>query len=221
MAQQLANSNLKAGELEKYQSAIYQLAKFYGLQPVDLARYIEAATNVMTGELNLPQLRRNIEQTATKQEHKVAVQPQLSTKVAVADTDAALLKDAKQMSIREFIVAAKHKKNAQMYPGHNEIQALLKLQQRRVFDDATINILVDYILQTNDSINQAYLDAVVNSWLKAGVTSPEQALVQIHEFVTKKPARKSTRPRANRRVETRPAWMQPDYQPKKKRSPLR
>ncbi|KRO16660.1 replication initiation and membrane attachment family protein [Lacticaseibacillus saniviri] len=215
LAQQLANSNLKAGELEKYQSAIYQLAKFYGLQPVDLARYIEAATNVMTGELNLPQLRRNIEQTATKQEHKVAVQPQLSTKVAVADTDAALLKDAKQMSIREFIVAAKHKKNAQMYPGHNEIQALLKLQQRRVFDDATINILVDYILQTNDSINQAYLDAVVNSWLKAGVTSPEQALVQIHEFVTKKPARKSTRPRANRRVETRPAWMQPDYQPKK------
>ena len=83
------------------------------------------------------------------------------------------------MPPRQFLTAAKQAKNVRMYPANNELRAVQQLSERNVFDAPTINILIDYILRTNDSINQALLDAIANSWLKANVNSPEAALKQI------------------------------------------
>ncbi|WP_057893893.1 replication initiation and membrane attachment family protein [Lacticaseibacillus brantae] len=209
----LSKSNLKAGELAKHQRALYQLASFYGLAPVDFARYIEAATSVVTGELSLSDLRRQVEQAFAGQK-QLAPKP-VATKVAVEDADQDLLQRAKSLPIREFITATKQAKNSRMFPSRNEISALMGLQHRNVFDDATINILVDHLLSDHDNINQALLDAVANSWLKEDVASPEQALAQIHQYRNNtQPAKsKRTRARAGQRQEAKPKWLTDGYVP--------
>ncbi|MFK5283818.1 replication initiation protein, partial [Lacticaseibacillus paracasei] len=62
----LANSNIQAGQLATHQEALYQIAGFYGIQPPDFARLISRATDVMTGKINLSQLRRLAEQGYTR-----------------------------------------------------------------------------------------------------------------------------------------------------------
>ena len=106
-----------------------------------------------------------------------------------------------------------------MYPANNELRAIQQLSERNVFDAPTINILIDYILRTNDSINQALLDAIANSWLKANVTSPEAALNQIHAFEHQKATgqkRRQTQTKGTRQ-EKLPDWAKEGYQPKKKK----
>lgn len=214
----LANSNLQTGQLAKHQAALYQVAAFYDLQPPDFARLISRATDVMTGKIDLNQLRRLAEQSYTRQQpHAKPQTPTQTPKVASADE--ALLKRAKSMPPRQFLTAAKQAKNARMYPANNELRAIQQLSERNVFDAPTINILIDYILRTNDSINQALLDAIANSWLKANVTSPEAALNQIHAFEHQKATgqkRRQTQTKGTRQ-EKLPDWAKEGYQPKKKK----
>ncbi|WP_162230964.1 DnaD domain protein [Lacticaseibacillus camelliae] len=92
---------------------------------------------------------------------------------------------------------AKHRKNAQLFVAPNELQAVRKLAARNVFDNATINILIDYILQNYDSVNQALLDAIANRWLAVGVDSPARALQAIKDYQQK--------PRQSRRRQAQPA----------------
>ncbi|WP_225047015.1 replication initiation and membrane attachment family protein [Lacticaseibacillus kribbianus] len=223
VAQLLRRSNLKEGELNRNQAGLYQIAQFYGLAPTDLARLIEQASDFATGVLDLAQVRRFAEQQYTKRgaPHLVpAGAPATAPAAAPAasDLDAAeqaLVARAAQRSVRDFLEETKKAKNPNMYAAPNEVAALRKLVQRHVLPDATINVLVDYILQTNDSVNQAYLDAIVNRWLKAGVTTPQSALAEIKAFAarkTRQPARRGgTRPA---RQEKMPAWTKDDYQPK-------
>lgn len=214
----LANSNIQAGQLATHQEALYQIAGFYGIQPPDFARLISRATDVMTGKINLSQLRRLAEQGYTRaQPH---AQPTTTTAPPkVASADEALLQKAKSMPPRQFLTAAKQAKNVRMYPANNELRAVQQLSERNVFDAPTINILIDYILRTNDSINQALLDAIANSWLKANVNSPEAALKQISDFEKQKASGQKRRQGSAKgpRQEKLPDWAQEGYQPEKKK----
>ena len=126
-------------------------------------------------------------------------------------------KKPKSMPPRQFLTAAKQAKNVRMYPANNELRAVQQLSERNVFDAPTINILIDYILRTNDSINQALLDAIANSWLKANVNSPEAALKQISDFEKQKASGQKRRQGSAKgpRQEKLPDWAQAGYKPKK------
>ncbi len=215
----LANSNIQSGQLAKHQEALYQIAGFYGIQPPDFARLISRATDVMTGKIDLNALRRLAEQSYTRQQPQTKAQPVATKPPKVASADEALLKRAKSMPPRQFLTAAKQAKNDRMYPANNELRAVQSLSERNVFDAPTINILIDYILRTNDSINQALMDAIANSWLKANVTSPEAALQQIHTFEEQKATGKRRFQSQTKgvRQEKLPDWAKEGYQPKKKK----
>ncbi|WP_179395171.1 replication initiation and membrane attachment family protein [Lacticaseibacillus absianus] len=221
LAQLLVRTHLKDGELNRHQAALYQIAKFYGLGPTAFARLIEQGIDFATGQLDVAQVRRFAEQTyTTKPPHLVTTPAADKPKDAptagkLSAREQQLLADAATTPVREFLEATKKAKNPNMYAATNEIAAVRKLVQRQVLPDATVNVLIDYILQTNDSVNQAYLDAIVNRWLKAGVTTPTSALAEIHAFTERKPrtTRRNSRPS---RQEKTPAWMQQDYQPETK-----
>jgi replication initiation and membrane attachment protein len=164
-------------------------------------------------------LRRLAEQSYTRQQPQTKAQPVATKPPKVASADEALLKRAKSMPPRQFLTAAKQAKNDRMYPANNELRAVQSLSERNVFDAPTINILIDYILRTNDSINQALMDAIANSWLKANVTSPEAALQQIHTFEEQKATGKKRYQGQSKgvRQEKLPDWAKEGYQPKKKK----
>lgn len=219
LAQMLNNTNLQAGELDKHRTSLYEMARFYGLNLPEFARQIKRAIDVITGKLNLRQLRQFIEQTYRKadqpafSDHKKTTPP--ATPATNGSTDftpqeADLLKRAQSQAPRTFLEATKHAKNARAYAANNEIFALRELVSRHVFPEATVNILIDYILRSYDSLSQALLNGFVQRWITANVTTPESALLQIRKEATQ-PVK--TNRKRNTRQEDTPEWMKPDYTP--------
>lgn len=220
LAELVQGTGLQADQLDANREALYQIAKFYGLNPPALARLIGKATDI-TGKLNIRQARQFAEQSYTKQnaaftaetgEDSASVKKASATDVNLTAAEQQLLQRAKSMPPREFLAAAKQAKNAKMYPATNEINAVRRLAQRNVFDSPTLNILIDYILQSRDNIQQALLDAIANRWLKDGVDSPEKALAQIRDYTAQQNKPKPRRNGRGGRKEQTPAWLKPGYQ---------
>ncbi|MFD1484154.1 replication initiation and membrane attachment family protein [Lacticaseibacillus baoqingensis] len=222
LTQLTQRTNLKAGAIDANREALYQVARFYGLNPPQLATLITAATDVMTGELHLKQLREFAEQkysqpqkaafTTGRQSPPAASEP-AKPALALTPAETALLKKATSMAPRAFLEAAKKAKNARAFAAPNETYAVRDLVQRRTFPEATVNILVDYVLRSYDSLSQALLNGYVSRWVNANVDSPQSALAQIRKETQAKAKPRANSQRPSRQEET-PAWMQPGYTPK-------
>lgn len=221
LEQLAARGGVKAGEVAAHRAALAQLATFYGLTPPVFARLLQQATNRATGKLSEQTLRQIVEQTYQKQAPHLKPRTAASVQAQPADGDKpaamsltaserALLQEAKQTPPREFLEIAKHRKNPQLFVASNERQAVSKLAARNVFDNATINILIDYILKNYDSVNQGLLNTIANRWLAAGVDSPERAIQAIKDYQEKQsqPRQRKTQPT---RQEAKPAWLDQPY----------
>lgn len=223
LEQLTAKGGLRSGQLGQHRAALAQMATFYGLTPPVFARFIQQATNRATGELSLRALRQIVEQTYQKQApllkpkgtasassaSSADAQPQ--GRQSLSASEQALIQRAQATPPREFLEEAKHRKNAQLFVAPNELQAVRKLAARNVFDNATINILIDYILQNYDSVNQALLDAIANRWLAVGVDSPARALQAIKDY-QQKPRQSRRRQAQPARQEAKPDWLDKPYE---------
>lgn len=219
LAATLARTNIQSGEIDKNRSALYEMARFYGLEVPEFARQIQKAVDVITGKLNLRQLRQFIEQSYRKkdqpafsdQKTKVNAAPTKSTTIKdLTAQEADLLKRANTQAPRTFLENTKKAKNSRAYAASNETYALRDLVTRQVFPDATVNILVDYVLRSYDSLSQALLNGFVQRWITANVTTPESAILQIRKEA-QQPAKSSRNSRRASRQEEIPDWMKPDY----------
>ena len=235
LARLLSKQNLRADELTNKRSQIAQVAGFYGMTTSELARTLARAIDGLTGTIDLKRLRAEADiafaqQSALKKQGSDAVEspattataPTTNTPFTAEETD--LLNRAKRMSIAEFLTAEKTSHNANAFVGKNETYALRQLAGRNVFDIPTINVLVAYVLADRTSINQSFLDAVANSWIQAGVNSPESALAQIQAYkagrTTSQKKRQNNNSRRPRRVEKKPEWAADNYvAPKRVLSP--
>ncbi|WP_461212940.1 replication initiation and membrane attachment family protein [Lacticaseibacillus sp. GG6-2] len=220
LAQMLTRSNLAAGELDRNRESLYQIARLYGLQPPELSRLIMKATDVMTGKLNLKQVREFAEQSYQKTAHPAFVEqgqdvqtpankPKSQLKLTVEEAE--LLARATNMAPAPFLDDTKKRKandsRAKAWP--NETFALRKLMDDHTFDTVTINILVDYIFRSYDSLSQALLGSFVTRWVNAGVKTPDAALAQIRKETAEKAKPKANRNRPTRQEEI-PTWLKPE-----------
>jgi replication initiation and membrane attachment protein len=227
----LAKQNLRSDELIRQRMPIAQISGFYGLNTSELARLCARAIDTLTGQIDIKVMRNMAERDFTKTnvargaatqaasaESASATQTSAQTSTtgqhSLSAAERELLQDARRMTPREFLTFTKKKKSPDAFVGKNELWALQQLAGRDVFPNATVNILVDYLLQERTSISQSYMDAVANSWLEAGVKTPEAALAQIKDYKNGKtkrgPARRSYQ--RNRVVEPKPEWAQEGHQ---------
>ena len=93
--------------------------------------------------------------------------------------------------------------------GEQEIRNLKKLQQRGVFDNPTLNILIHTILQDSTTLTVALLDKVAQDWLKHGVHSPSAALAYLQQQQAKPQRQYNRRGKAttNRTKGPVPSWL--------------
>ncbi|WP_390406868.1 replication initiation and membrane attachment family protein [Lacticaseibacillus jixiensis] len=218
LAQLLARTNLKAGQLDQYRNAIYQLAKFYGLEPTRLAPLIMRATDPMSGELHLRQLQDYAEQTYSKAgqphygtKHEQPAAAPAPTKTNWTPAEARMLQAATTMAPREFLEATKKAKNDRAFAAPNEVYAVRQLVARNVFPEATVNLLIQSVLSQYDSVSQALLDSFANKWINANVTTPESALLQMRQTAADKAKPKTRYANRPTRQEETPDWMKADY----------
>ncbi len=242
LERQLQGLGLASGELMQHQRAIAQVAGFYGLDTSTVARLLGRSLDTMTGKINDGRLRREAEQTYSRdsgarmhQTQPVAQEPasqpstnpdtakaqqtQTDQLMPVTDPTAeekALLQRARSMPIREFLETTKKAKNSKMFAASNELFAVQQLFDQNLFDMATLNILVAYILKNRPSISAAYLNSVANAWLADDVSSPELALAEIRRYKQGKGRSTQTHRRTNysnrpQRKEPVPDWAKADY----------
>lgn len=237
LQRKVAGMGLNDGELQAKQHAIAQVAGFYGLDTSSLALLVGRSIDILTGEINAGVLRREAEQSYSRPDNKRLSQQEVNLPAtAAAETatttakapgaiklsadEASLVARAKTMPVREFLEATKKATNSKMFVADNERFAVQKLLDRNVFSAATINVLVYYVLHNRENISAAYLNSVANSWIKAKVETPEQAVVAIREFRTAPNAAGQKHRRANygrqQRKEPVPSWAEKDYQAPKK-----
>ncbi|WDF83538.1 DnaD domain protein [Lacticaseibacillus pabuli] len=226
LARLLSKQNLRAEELSSKRSQIAQIAGFYGMTTSELARTLARAIDGLTGTIDLRRLQAEADtefahQSALKKQGTAATVSEPATTRASApatplsaeETD--LLNRAKRMSVAEFLEAEKTSHSANAFVAPNETRALRQLTGRNVFDIPTINILVAYVLEGRTSINQSFLDAIANSWIQAGVNSPESALAQIRDYkagrTSNQKKQQRNTPRRGRRVEKQPDWADKNY----------
>lgn len=227
----LEKQNLRSGELLRQRMPIAQVSGFYGMSTSDLARLCARSIDTLTGQIDMKVMRNLAEREFAKKDViKTAQTPdnsqQQSSEGASAPSviknsdvqfsaeERDLMAHARAMTPREFLNYTKKKKSPDAFAGKNELWALQQLAGRDVFTNATINILVDYLLQERTSISQAYMDTVANSWLQAGVNSPETALGQIKAYRESKGKQKATRRGYGRAriVEPKPEWAKEGHQ---------
>jgi replication initiation and membrane attachment protein len=219
----LEKQNLRSDELLRQRMPIAQISGFYGMSTSELARLCARAIDTLTGRIDIKVLRnlaerdfakRDVVKNVLKRENStLATTPTTSTNSQTASQEFSaaereLLQNARRMTPREFLNYTKKKKSPDAFAGKNELWALQQLAGRDIFTNATINVLVDYLLQERTSISQSYMDAVANSWLEAGVNSPESALMQIKAYQAGKTKRTPVRRnyQRNRVVEPQPEW---------------
>ncbi|MFD1429854.1 DnaD domain protein [Lacticaseibacillus mingshuiensis] len=155
---------------------------------------------------------------ATQTQSGTAAQTQTQPRPATTYTpvETALLKQARDLPVREFMEQRKKQKGPSMFVSRDEEWAVRDLSRRHVFDDATLNVLIDLIYQTNDTINEKYLNKVANEWAKAGVSSPDAALAYLKTAAANPTTASQSRTRRNSgrpsRQEAVPDWLKDDYQ---------
>lgn len=238
LTRQLDHVGLADGQLAAHQHAITQIAGFYGLDTSSLSRLIERSLDLLTGEISDARLRREAEQTyskpGTSRLHatsaaiaaaKVAheqTEPEAATTPAQADTpkfsaaELTVLQQAKTLPTREFLEVTKKAKDPNMFVADNERFAVEGLLERNVFNAATLNVLVYYVLQNRASISAAYLNSVANGWIRDKVDTPEKALVEIQTFKAVNAAKSGQGHRRSnygrqQRKEPVPDWAKADY----------
>ncbi|MGL9728438.1 DnaD domain protein [Enterococcus sp. DIV0756] len=158
---------------------VKQLQILYGLNPLDMARYVANATVAEKDGLNLSYLRKLVdkENRPNPALKRIDKKKNVSINEKFNSKELELIKQSKELTPIDFISSIKNAKGGFVYDG--EVTLLDKLIKRNIFDSSVINMMIHYILviKKNTGINKNYLDSVSNAWAQNNVRTPEEAIL--------------------------------------------
>ncbi|WP_125767066.1 DnaD domain protein [Lapidilactobacillus wuchangensis] len=226
----VGRQQIEPTEINQHQSEIYGLKAFYDFTLTDIARLIARSIDRQTNKINFNLLEQKA-LAAYQQLHPSASEHQTNSVTTTAPTNAQttgttkqrlapaeqqLIEQAQKMLPLDFLRWEKDRVHS--YVGEQEIRNLKKLQQRGVFENATLNMLIHTILQDSTTLTVALLDKVAQDWLKHGVNSPTAALAYL-QAQQNKPQRQYNRrgkTTANQTKGPVPSWLNNNGEDKKK-----
>lgn len=221
----VARNRISSAEVDKHQSALFNLATFYDINETELARLTAMTMNIANDTIDIAALQRNV---LNNYERRQTVKPTVTstTTLSSSNVSAVLLQQVnfRQNEIdfirhnlnlfpRKFL--EKYRELHNNFVSKSDALTLSNLVQRHVFNDAIINLLSAYVLQEHNNLTPGVVDTIANEWYQHKISEPDQALNQIIKYQQKA----KTKPRYNNyqhrkpRIEKKPQWMQPDYQP--------
>lgn len=213
----VGRQQIESSEINQHQSEIYGLKAFYDFTLTDIARLISRSIDRQTNKINFNLLEQKA-LAAYQQLHPNSSEQQAKTASANPTTTAInssrltpeqqqLVDQAQKLMPLDFLHWEKERVHS--YVGEQEIRNLKKLQQRGVFDNPTLNILIHTILQDSTTLTVALLDKVAQDWLKHGVHNPSAALAYLQQQQAKPQRQYNRRGKAttNRTKGPVPSWL--------------
>jgi len=208
----------------------------YGIDEVEMSRQIGQATDLVTNQLNTKKLQQQISksftsQTAHKQAYAASPSSTETKPVESSKTDENKLtsEDKQLIKAAKSYAPATYLENLKVaihggYVTYGEKQILKDLIDRNLFPVSVINILLSYIVIDRGvtTLPGKLVDTVVNSWSRAHVSTPEDAILQIKSFATEKNSARKPRISTRKVIEkeTLPDWAKNDT-PTVKTTPIK
>ncbi len=229
-----AQYQIDTDQILKNEQGLFNLHYFYGLDEMDLARLIGLTMNVADSTINMAALEQNVLNNYTRRQSNRQTPAATTTQKPLAE----LQKEWQKAGFNEqelqwltesqgylpvdYLEYLKQKNHG--FVAKNEIRALKDLQNRYIFNNDVLNILVVYIITQYDGLTQALVDRIANQWAQQGVKTAADAILQIRDFQTKQTAKvqnnRQTRYQNKTKKEPVPKWAKPDYQaPKETTTP--
>ncbi|MCI1891362.1 MAG: hypothetical protein LKI92_04380 [Schleiferilactobacillus harbinensis] len=212
LIQSLADFQINRAQVEKNMDLIFTLHQFYNIDEVPMAELIEQSMNRLTNAIEPKRLQSMAQQRFDRA--PIPVDQPTSQKISPIG-DQELIKQAQRLDPATFL--RWHHARMETTPGQFDYTNLRKFIQaqdlaQRVLSVPVINVLVHYVLSTNDNIlKTAKMDALRNQWLGENIATAQQAVQRIHDWENK-PQTSRYRPRTVPHKTKQPAWADPNYQ---------
>lgn len=228
LGQQVATQGLTSQVVSENQELIATEAAVYGLDELTLGELMLKATDVVDQTFDPTRFKVLVRQHVAGQETPVnsaeVSQPVEAEPTEIesgnwSDNERRLLQQVATVKPYDYLRAVKQATNSG-YVSNQERQTLERLVQASGLSLAAVNILINYILveRGNATLSANFADAIANSWRRAGVKTPGEALIALRKYQQRqqRPARRSPR----RIKEKLPAWAkEQQYQPQEAPKP--
>lgn len=222
----LSHSFTDWNSVDQAQRLILSEHLLYGIDEVEMSRQIGQATDLVTNQLKPKKLQQQISKSFTSQTaHKesYATSPASTEPKSVPEkktSEEKLTEEDKQLiKAAKAYAPATYLENLKMaihggYVTYGERQILKDLIDRNLFPVSVINILISYIVidQGATTLPSKLVDTMVNSWSRAHVATPEDAILQIKKFANEKTTARKAKTTSRKVVEkeTLPDWAKSD-----------
>ncbi|MCF6515150.1 hypothetical protein GSH19_03090 [Lactobacillus sp. S2-2] len=224
----LGKSFVDIEQVKKEKDMITSEHQVYGINELDMSRYIEKATNFTNNLFDVKKLQllisrdyqmfnsNNNNNELTNESNKEEInQNQFSKK------QQQVIKIANDLAPIQFLNSLKHQKGGFTTSGEERI--IKDLIRNNILNKSVVNILIYHILidQSLPTLNKNLVDTIANDWKQKNIQTVEQAMFEIKNRnttpkVTKKYNKKNYK--QNNVIETLPDWANSDEYKKTKKN---
>lgn len=200
--------------------------QLYGIDEPTMARLITQSTDLATNKIRPQRLKQLVagkyRVDAKQTDRKTVVKEK--EKEALSKEEQQLIETCKYYAPVTFLQQLKQQMGGFVTSGERTI--IRSLIQEQQLDAGVVNILSWYVIASlkRPTLQANYVNTIANNWMRAGVTTAEEALTHIHDFnkqkAQKRAHHKTSYYRQQQTVrEKMPAWANEDEKQVKKSTP--
>lgn len=215
------------------------LHEMYGIDELEMQRFVARASNPSTGEIDGQKLKKTIYDAYHQNEqsqvtlHDVVgseieadVSKQLFRKNELrhqgfSEADIALIQSAKSFSPYDFISSIKDQKGG--FVSKTETWVLDSLVKNAKLPTSVVNLLIHYILVVRGDVTltQGLVDKIANDWSQDQISTPEKAMQKVQQMYddTAKKIQEKEAKQNNRYQNNRPSYQQKNQSTRKETLP--
>lgn len=213
--------NRKYLETREIKNSILTLHHLYNIDELAMENFVLEVSDVTTGKVDVNKLEKNIHHTMNQKgyvshknkladivtEHDQTIQLSEEERVeelkkqGFNEQEISIIRSSEKNNSMEFLEKIKRAQRTNITK--SERVFVTDLVNQTQLTEPVINILIHYVLVQQDNnlfIGENYLYSIVNSWVKKGINTPENALEQSKKFVLEaKEKKEASRKRQERR----------------------
>lgn len=222
--QLLSGQPLVKGDLEQHRQLIEVEHQLYGIDEPTMKKLILTAVNLADNHFNPVKFKQAVAKAYQQPASSPKAAPSQVTDVQLTAKDHQLLKSVSKYAPIDFLRSLKEQTGG--FVTASERHILTHLVADVKLNSEVVNILSWYVIADLDNpmLKANFVDAIANSWVKAGVHDGESALIQLKKFNQQKANGTSTtkRRKGNYRrggiEEKMPEWTKTSHEERNKKA---
>ncbi|MGY3777532.1 replication initiation and membrane attachment family protein [Isobaculum melis] len=197
LASQYVNRDQVTAEIKE---TIIVLHEMYGIDELEMQRFVARASHPQTGEIEAQKLKKNVYAAYHQQEQsQLTLHDVVGSEIKAdegkelfrknelrhqgfSEADITLIQSAKSFSPYDFISSIKEQKGG--FVSKTETWVLDSLVKNAKLPTSVVNLLIHYILVVRGDVTltQGLVDKIANDWSQDKISTPEKAMQKVQQM---------------------------------------